>query len=389
MKIVVAGGGLQGSEAAYLAIQAGWSTVLIDRRQAPPASGLCDRQVVLDLLDDGAGLEQLLGQADLVVPALEDEAALQRLQQAAGRVGVPLAHDAAAYAITVSKQSSDALFAQYGIPAPAPWPTCSLPVIAKPSESSGSRGVRLITRPGEIEPLLAAAASGEQWVVQEFLEGDSYSIEVLGCQGEYLPLQVTGLEMDPGYDCRRVTAPAKLPPARVAEFQALAAKIAGLVHLSGVMDVEVIDHHGMLKVLEIDARLPSQTPAAVYASTGINILEALSEIFVRHRLPALLSPVPAREVIYEHVLVAEGRLEALGEHVISTARPLRLQSGFFGADEAITDYDPGAGRWVATLIHRGGSAAETWARRGATIREIGRSGRLSISEDVLDQRPEL
>ena len=266
MKIVVAGGGLQGSEAAYLAIQAGWSTTLIDRRQSAPASGLCDRHVGLDLLADGNGLEQLLSQTDLVVPALEDQAALRRLQHAAGRVGVPLAYDAAAYAITVSKQRSDALFAEYGIPAPGPWPGCGLPVIAKPSESSGSRGVRLITRPGEVEPLLAANGPGAgQWVVQEFLEGDSYSIEVLGCHGEYLPLQVTDLEMDAGYDCRRVTAPTKLPPGRVAKFQALAAKIAGLVNLNGIMDVEVIDHNGMLKVLEIDARLPSQTPATVYS----------------------------------------------------------------------------------------------------------------------------
>jgi pyrrolysine biosynthesis protein PylC len=370
MKIVVAGGGLQGSEAAYLAIQAGWSTTLIDKRQQAPASGLCDCQVVLDLLTDSNGLEQLLSQADLVVPALEDEAALHRLQQAADSLGVPLAYDAAAYAVTASKQRSDALFAEYGIPAPVPWPGSGLPVIAKPSESSGSRGVRLITRPGEVEPLLMANASGERWVVQEFLEGDSYSIEVLGCHGEYLPLQVTDLEMDDDYDCRRVTAPTKLPPDRVAEFQALAAKLAGIVQLNGIMDVEVIDHQGVLKVLEIDARLPSQTPATVFCSTGINMLEALQEIFVQHRLPAAPSADPARMVIYEHVLVAGGRLKTLGEHVISTARPLRIEPGFFGADEAITDYEPGAGRWVATLIHKGGSAAETWARRHATIRDI-------------------
>jgi pyrrolysine biosynthesis protein PylC len=143
----VAGGGLQGSEAAYLASKAGWSTTLIDRMESVPASGLCDHFVRLDLLAEGMSLERLLEQADFVVPALENQAALNRLEQAAGHVGVPLSHDAAAYAITVSKQMSDALFAARGIPAPRYWPDCSLSVIAKPSESSGSRGVRLLAQP--------------------------------------------------------------------------------------------------------------------------------------------------------------------------------------------------------------------------------------------------
>ena len=389
MRIVVAGGGLQGAEAAYLAFKAGWSTTLIDKRESPPASGLCDRFVRLDLLAGGLALERHLEQADLVVPALENQAALNRLQQAASCVGVPLAHDAAAYAITVSKLRSDALFAEYGIPAPRPWPGCSLPVIVKPSESSGSRGVRLIARPGEVDLGLAATGPGaEQWVVQEFLEGDSYSIEVLGCHGHYLPLQVTDLEMDADYDCRRVTAPTRLPPGRTAEFQALAARIAGLIGLNGIMDVEVIDHGGILKVLEIDARLPSQTPATVYCSTGINMLVALYEIFVLHRLPAVPAD-PARKVIYEHILVTPGRMETLGEHIISAAGHLRLETGFFGADEAITDYVPGAGRWVATLIHQDADAKEVRARRHATIAAICRQHHLSLPDFEFDERPEL
>jgi pyrrolysine biosynthesis protein PylC len=43
MRVVVAGGKLQGIEAAYLAHQAGWSVLLIDREASPPARGLCDQ----------------------------------------------------------------------------------------------------------------------------------------------------------------------------------------------------------------------------------------------------------------------------------------------------------------------------------------------------------
>lgn len=386
MRIVIAGGNLQGSEAAYLAGKAGWEATLIDKRASAPASGLCDRHVRLDLLDDDRALERLLEQADLVVPALENQIALNRLEQAAGRVGVPLAHDAAAYAITASKQISDTLFAARGIPAPRYWPDCSLPVIAKPSESSGSRGVRLLERPAEIEQLLAAGGlQPEQWVIQEFLPGDSYSIEVLGCNGHYLPLQVTNLEMDAEYDCRRVTAPAKLPPGKITELQALAARIAGLINLNGIMDVEVIDHDGVLKVLEIDARLPSQTPATVYGSTGINMLTLLHDIFVHRKLPASLPRTSPRAVIYEHILVSQGRLATLGEHVITAAGPLRLQPGFFGADEALTDYAPGADCWAATLIFKADRVAGAWARHRDTIKAICRQQRLPLPAFALDK----
>jgi pyrrolysine biosynthesis protein PylC len=377
MRIVVAGGGLQGTEAVYLARQAGWEITLLDWREFTPASGLCDRYVRLDLTD-GRSLDRALEQADFVVPALENQAALDSLEQAAGRLGIPLAYDAATYAVTASKRRSDAFFADQGIPAPQYWP-CPLPVIAKPSESSGSRGVRLISQPAEIERLLASGSvEADQWVVQEYLPGDSYSIEVLGCRGHYRSLQVTDLEMDADYDCRRVTAPTKLPPAKIAEFQDLGVKIGGLLGLKGIMDVEVIDHGGRLRVLEIDARLPSQTPVTVLHSTGINMLVLLYDIFARDQLTPTPMAGRPRVVSYEHLLVGPEGLQALGEHIMSTARPLRIEHDFFGANEALTDYCPGADRWVATLIFKGDQASEVETRRSAARAAICRQFRLPL-----------
>ena len=45
------------------------------------------------------------------------------------------------------------------------------------------------------------------------------------------------------------------------------------------MDLEVIEHNGIFKVLEIDARIPSQTPTAVLHSSGMNLLEELRDLF--------------------------------------------------------------------------------------------------------------
>ena len=54
MRLLIVGGKLQGTEAAYLAAKAGWETVLVDRREAPPAAGLADVHVIADVTADEA-----------------------------------------------------------------------------------------------------------------------------------------------------------------------------------------------------------------------------------------------------------------------------------------------------------------------------------------------
>ena len=56
--VAVAGGKLQGVEAAYLAHKAGWEVLLLDREDHVPASGLCDRFIQVDVTGDAdvAGL---------------------------------------------------------------------------------------------------------------------------------------------------------------------------------------------------------------------------------------------------------------------------------------------------------------------------------------------
>ena len=71
MRVVVAGGKLQGIEAAYLAHQAGWSVLLIDREASPPARGLCDQFCQLDILVDSDKLAGIIKATDFIIPALK------------------------------------------------------------------------------------------------------------------------------------------------------------------------------------------------------------------------------------------------------------------------------------------------------------------------------
>lgn len=379
MRVVIVGGKLQGIEATYLAHKAGWEVVLLDKNSMVPASGLCDVFYHLDVTSEVVNLPRAIKTADLIIPALEDVEGLKCLKERAAKEDIPLAYDAAAYAVSSSKKESDLLFAKLGIPAPKPWPECDLPVVVKPSNSSGSRGIRKINKMEDLTALVTRELNN--WVIQEFLEGPSYSLEVVGAKGNFVSLQSTEIVVDSQYDCKRVLAPAGLSSSMNKEFKEIAITIADALNLSGIMDVEVIFHNGTLKVLEIDARLPSQTPTVVNKSIGINMLELLYDVFVTGVVPTIPDINYEKGVVYEHIKVSPGILEVSGEHIMANAHPLKLCEHFFGADEALTDFVPGRLPWVATLIITGDSRAEAWNKRCQVIKNIRDYFGLSVYND--------
>lgn len=371
---VIIGGGLQGVEAAYLARKAGWRVRLIDRRPAPPGSGLVDEFIQVNL-QTPRQMDRLVAGADLVWPTNENDLTLGILTRWAGEALIPLAFDPRAYAVTSSKSLSNKLFAQLGLNIPACGPQAPYPVIAKPDRGSGSHGVRIIREP------VAAMNLPPEVVVQQFLCGPSYSVEVLSRDGVHLPLVITDLEMDPAYDCKRVLAPTSLSPDQTAELKDIVGRLAAALDLDGLMDLEVILHQGRFYCLEIDARLPSQTPTAVYWATGLNILAMWAGLILGRRDLAIADFTPKRAVIYEHVRVEPECLTVCGEHVMADAWPLTLRPDFFGADEALTDWAPNRSNWAATLIITGAVMAEARDRRAAIIQDLRRHYNLTHYDD--------
>jgi pyrrolysine biosynthesis protein PylC len=388
VRVAVIGGGLQGVEAAYLAHKAGWEVRLIDREPNVPASGLSDSFIQLDVTQIEQ-LDTIFRDIDLVIPATEDAQALGSLVQWSRSAGVPLAFDALAYEISSAKLESHRLFDRLGLPGPKTWPGCGFPLLVKPNRGSGSQGVELIHHQQQLEQRFPSFPP-QDWVVQEYLEGPSYSLEVVGKPGHYQTLRVTDLEMDAGYDCKRVVAPTCLSPHWVIELEQMSLKIAEALQLKGLMDVETILHNDRLILLEIDARLPSQTPTAVYWSSGINMLELLAHCFLpiysessaaKNNPGQETSPLSQSGVVYEHIEVGAEAIEVCGEHIMTAGGPLRRQVDFFGADEAITNYTPGRSPWIATLINRGKSLSQAWEKRNRVIENLRQHFKLDFYRD--------
>ena len=368
MVIAVIGGKLQGVEILYLAQKAGYKTLLIDKNPEAIATKLCDQFLNFQLsLDQPVPPDYL--PIDLILPAVEDDEALEAIQYWADYAKIPLAFDFKSYKISSSKTLSNDFFRDLKLATPRRWPECSFPVIVKPDQDSGSRGVRIYHEQESLNHRISTSRAESSIVIEEYLQGPSYSIEVIGKPGDYQSLQVTEIHMDDSYDCKRVTSPVCLAPGLVRDFENIALTIAEEMKLHGIMDFEVVLNDNDLKLLEIDARFPSQTPMAVYWSAGVNMVRMLCELFTDQKYQ---EPVNRRHryVSIEHIKVQSGMVQVQGEHIMSSDTALTLKHNFFGADEALTSYRPEKKDWVATMIFTGKSSEEVTAQRERCYEKI-------------------
>jgi pyrrolysine biosynthesis protein PylC len=372
MTLAVVGGKLQGIEALYLGHKAGYETVLVDKDRANPARKMCDTYIAMDVCKNREWIRAIAG-VDLVLPTLENETALHYIRKTAENSGIPVAFDFESYKVTSSKLASNRLFHSLDLPCPQSWPQAGFPVIIKPDNSSGSRGVRVINKREKLLEIITSKKNESDWVIQEFVEGKSYSLEVIMTPKVCHTYQVTDLHFDTKFDCKRVTAPTELEENLVLELEQMAVSIANALNLRGIMDVEVIRDQNTLKLLEIDARLPSQTPATVFWSSGINMVEQLVVLYTasgQGHLSKNIRREESKSVVLEHIGVCGNRMEVSGEHIMGEGGPLSVHTGFFGASEAITDYPGKNGQWVATIINAGDQVSSAKARRKAVIDRI-------------------
>lgn len=110
--IVIVGGKLQGSEAAYLGREAGIEVVLIDRDPQAPARRLCTKFICGDVLSDDPEVLEALERADMILPTMENDGVLEGLDRICRERGYVLAFDWEAYKISSSKRISPAFCRQ-------------------------------------------------------------------------------------------------------------------------------------------------------------------------------------------------------------------------------------------------------------------------------------
>ena len=385
MRIAIVGGALQGMEAVLLAKAAGYETVVLDRKEKAPAMSLCDQPVNLDPVMDPEEALRVFQSCDAVIPACEEMDLLKTLDSMKDRMGVPLLFDLASYNISSSKNKSNEVMASVGVPLPQPWPACGFPAIVKPASQSGSIGVTVAHNKDDMDRGLEFIKSiNDEPVIQEFVHGKSVSIEVIGNGRTAKSYVTTEVCLDSNYDCKMVRCNPNIMSKDDCDlFSKIGKDVAEAIGLKALMDVEAILTPKGLRVLEIDARIPSQTPAAIEAATGVNLLEEL--VTTALGKPRDRHPTDGCS-IYRHVYLKDGKLRSSGEKEFGHVKGPRFAPGLFGSDNSITDYAPGKDEWHATLISKGRTEEEADERAASCIQKI--LDECSIDE-FLDGTPEM
>jgi len=382
-RVAIVGGRLQGIEAAYLCSKAALSTVLIDKDHDPPAKGLCEEFHQIDVVAKPEKAKQALRQCDAVLPANEDPLTLRALYKLCHALQIPFMQDNDAFWLTSDKRKSMQFFRKSRISTPRTWPESGFPVVVKPSNRSGSESVYRADNNAQLKKALEDVSRVDnQPIVQEFVEGKALSLEVISRKGIGHPLQITGLEFDETYGCKRVYAPVEISPHLGQRIRTIGAKIARNLELNGLVDVQALLERSTPKVNEINARLPSQTPSVVYHSTEVNMAELLVRLFVNDEMPRIEIRAQ-RAVVYQHVKVLGKELRVQGEHVMTDAAGLELKREFFGADEAITNLElhGESTNKVATLIVRSQDLPTAFKKMAKVVENIMREYRLESFAD--------
>jgi carbamoyl-phosphate synthase large subunit len=164
---------------------------------------------------------------------------------------------------------------------PAGWP---LPVITKPRSGSGSRDIVLVTDPAQWATLSHAG----DLLVQEYLPGEEYSIDVLAGQdgGVIAAVPRSRLKVDSGISVAGRTH-------RNPELEQLAINVAKAIGLTGVANVQArqaVDGHFAL--LEVNPRFPGAMVLTVGA--GIDMPALVLDAALGRPLPH--GPLPFAEI---------------------------------------------------------------------------------------------
>ncbi len=355
-------------------------TVLFDQSTYPPAHNLSDhfREIKIGRDSEHKMIKELTA-LDLVFPALEDFEALNILKNIDNKISPPIVFDWEAYNVTRSKKKSREFFARYNLPRALPWPQAEFPVIIKPSESSGSQYVYKAENISELKKRQSEfSLRDSELIIEEYLSGPAYSMEVIAAEGNIHTFLPTRLKFADDYDCCQVLAGEMIPEKISRNLNILAKKCADRLNLQGIMDLEVIASERGLKIMEIDARFPSQTPITVYEAGGSNMVEVLARKFLQSSSQEIGDVLDnkaseshsGRSVIYEQIKIEGGQVNTAGEHIISRSRNLRLENNFFEADKAITNYTPGSSDWQAILIFTGDDIDTVREKRKKTFNSI-------------------
>lgn len=230
------------------------------------------------------------------ITTIASDTAVVTVNYVAAQMGLTANPDAYT-ATTTNKYLMRRCFAQNGIPSPrflrvGQGECCDLgslqfPVIVKPTDRSGSRGVEKVLQPERLDGAVRRA-QGESFeqtaIVEEYVEGREISVESISFQGRHHILQITDKVTTgaPYFVELEHHQPSSLPADVLQRVRTIVEHALTALHIAfGAAHSELkITDEGDIRVIEIGARMGGDFIGSdlVRLSTGYDFLRGVIEV---------------------------------------------------------------------------------------------------------------
>jgi biotin carboxylase len=310
--LLVLGAG-QGQLPIYVeARRRGVRTIAVDRSPHAPALRYADEHLPVSLLNPADIVAALGDRAPAGVVAGAGELGIWSWHLLSDYYRTPYRYPRRAATITTDKAAFHKLAERAGVnsyrwrhgtdPArlAALAPEVGFPLVAKPADGAGKRGVALARTPAQLDAALACAAGSARWgglVIEQLLTGRDVTIDVFMCGGEAAFGAVHEKLTDPANSVavRGHLTPARLRPdvrTHLLEVTQRLCREIGLADGPANFDA-FVDDDGEVQVVEVNARLPGVgLPSLVRAAYGVDLTSGLVSLALGE--PVDLTPTDGR-----------------------------------------------------------------------------------------------
>ncbi len=163
----------------------------------------------------------------------------------------------------------------------------NFPIIVKPSDRSGSRGITKLANAEKLDAAIQAAQNESfngEVLIEEYIEGDEFSVEYISWQGRHRFLSVTEKFTSgaPHYIETAHLEPARISPSAEASIRTVVEHaLDSLGVTNGASHSEVkVDKDGTVKIIEIGSRMGGDCIGShlVCLSTGYDFVNAVIDV---------------------------------------------------------------------------------------------------------------